>query len=106
MDHVLCDHGMILRSGVIVDNCCVGSSSADGLETKAFVVLLLVPEIVEVLCSLVVINAVQFRSPIPELSHRHSIYDMASSKTIHLLLCPNCPVQSDSLPFDWLFVDD
>ena len=100
MDHFLGDEGVVISSGVVVDNCGVGASPAYCFKAGSLVVLLLASEFIHVFCCLVIIDLVLFGSPGPEFSHGHSINQMASSEPIHFFLASDCPVKSYSLPLN------
>ena len=104
MDHVFCNEGVVVGHGGVVDNRCVGSSSADGLETGTPVMFLLTSQLVHVLSGLIVIDFVEFGSPGPEFCHGNSINQMTPSEPLNLFLCANCSVVVNSRPFDKIFV--
>ena len=60
MDHFLGDEGVVISSGVVVDNCSVGASPAYCFKAGSLVVLLLASEFIHVFCCFVVIDLVLF----------------------------------------------
>ena len=106
VNHILGDFRVIVLSGMIVDNCSIGSSSRNSIKTEAFVVLLFVSASIHVQSCLILVNLVKLGTPGPEFSHGDTISNVASSETLHFFISANCPIETDTIPFDRFSVLD
>jgi hypothetical protein len=106
VDHVFGDEGMVVLSGMVVDDCRIGSSARNSIEAQPFVVLLLVSTGIHVEGGFVLVDLIQLGAPPPKFSHGHAVDNMAASETLNFLFTSDCTVEVDSFPLNGLLVLD